>query len=924
MKKMSLAILILLVGNAGSVEAQVQAVDLRCEGMAGTPVVGSSPHLAWRLESKQRNQQVSAWQILVANSRKSLTVDAANLWDSGKTPSTRSSLVRYAGKPLSAGQTCFWKVRVWDANDRASDWSEVASWQVAPVAPADWSGAKWIDDGMSNPNRDQDFYQPDPAPLFRREFKLEKPVVSARLHIAGLGWCVPSMNGARVNDCDFSTPWTNFDKRILFSTYDVTRQLVPGSNCMGIELGNGWYNPLPLKMWGHRNIRGSLPTGRPRAIALLVVEHADGTTTQIVTDSNWKTSTGSVLSNSVYLGEVRDARKQQIGWRKPGFDDAVWQPANVAQASLEPLKPRIAPAVQLQQPIPASKITSPAEGVHIVDFGQNLTGVAEVTLDVPAGTKIEFRYGELLNEDGSLNPMTSVCGQIKGVRKNNKGDQVRKGGPGAPAIAWQGDKYFASGGGETFRPDFTFHGFRYMEVKGLTQPPKQPDFHAFPVRSDLKTVGEFECSNERLNRIHEMCRRTFLANVVGVQSDCPHRERFAYGGDIVATSESFIMNFDMSGFYAKTIRDWSDAAKPDGRFTDTAPFVGIDYCGVGWSMVHPWLLEQHYQHYGSKELLRQEVPKAIRWLDGEASRRKNDLVVSGLGDHEALSKIGGPVLTTPLFISAARRVGRLATIVGLDDDARRCQRFADESADAWAKSFLDKETGKVGAGTQSMQAFALGFEAADEDDRPKVFNRLVEQLDSPNGPKLTTGIFGTQCLLEQLSIYGRSDLSYALANRNEFPSWGWMLENDATTLWEHWAGGDNTYSHNHPMFGSISGWFFRWLGGIQAAPDAIGFDRIVIRPQVVSGLEWVKCSHQSVRGKIESNWSTVDGKMDFEIVIPPGTTAVVELPRGEGNSITESGIAVEQIQEIEVLSPAQNSHRLSIGSGKYNFTITSD
>jgi len=251
-----------------------------------------------------------------------------------------------------------------------------------------------------------------------------------------------------------------------------------------------------------------------------------------------------------------------------------------------------------------------------------------------------------------------------------------------------------------------------------------------------------------------MCTHTFLANVVGVQSDCPHRERFAYGGDIVATSESFMMNFDMSGFYAKTVRDWSNAAKPDGRFTDTAPFVGIDYCGVGWAMVHPWLLEQHYQHYGAKELLLQEVPKAIRWLDGEASRRKNGLVTKGLGDHEALAKGGGPVLTTPLFVSAARHVSRLATIIGLNDDAKRCQEFADESAKAWANSFLDKQTGKVGDGTQTMQTFALGFEAADESDRSKVFERLVEKLNSADGPTLTTGIYGTQCLLEQLSVNG--------------------------------------------------------------------------------------------------------------------------------------------------------------------------
>jgi alpha-L-rhamnosidase len=911
----------------GFAVADIRPVDLRCEGLVDTPAVGVTPQLSWRLESHQRNQKAAFWQILVASRQESLSVKDADFWNSGKTIADRIPGVKYAGKPLLAGQKLYWKVRVWDSNGKVSSWSESASWRVAPLTPGDWLGAKWIDDGKSNPKRDQDLYKPDPAPLFRREFEMRKPVVAARLHIAGLGVCVPSINGIPVRGHEFAPQWTHFEKRTLFSSHDVTEQVKSGENCLAFALGNGWFNPLPLKMWSRRNIRGSLPTGRPRAIALLVVEHLDGTTTRVVTDTNWKTSAGSVLSNSVYLGEVRDARLQPQGWRRTGFDDAGWKPARIAQASLEVLRPRIAPPVIRQKPVDAVNVTSPSDGVHIVDFGQNLTGVAEIKLSVPAGTRIEFRYGELLNADGTLNPLTSVCGQIKGSRKNKAGEEVPVGGAGAPPIAWQQDVYIARGGGEVFRPEFTFHGFRYMEMKGLAEAPPLGECRAFPVRSNVQSAGSFECSNDRLNQIQQMCRRTFLANIVSVQSDCPHRERFAYGGDIVATSEAFMMNFDMSGFYAKTIRDWSDAAKPDGRFTDTAPFVGIDYCGVGWAMVHPWLLEQHYQHYGRKELLVREFPKAMRWLVGEAKRRKNGLVVRGLSDHEALSKSGGPAMTTPLFIYSAAQVGRLARIVGREQDAERCENWVNESMWAWEREFLDLETGVIGNGTQSMQAFALGFGAVQGQQRQqdrlrqRVFDRLVEQLMENDRPELTTGIFGTQCLLEQLSKNGRADLGYALANRNTFPSWGWMLENGATTLWEHWEGSDNTYSHNHPMFGSISAWFFRWLGGIQAAPDAIGFDRIEIRPQVVAGLDWVKCSHRSVRGDIESNWSNQNGTQIFSIVIPPDTQATIVLPQSGDGTIKESGMSLEQIDAIEVLPSPAGQHRLRVGSGHYNFTI---
>jgi alpha-L-rhamnosidase len=419
-----------------------------------------------------------------------------------------------------------------------------------------------------------------------------------------------------------------------------------------------------------------------------------------------------------------------------------------------------------------------------------------------------------------------------------------------------------------------------------------------------------------------MCRRTFLSNVVSVQSDCPHRERFGYGGDIVATSEAFLMNFGMAGFYAKTVRDWADAARPDGEFTDTAPFVGIQYCGVGWAMVHPLLMEQLFIHYGDRSLIEEQLPAAIRWFEGEAARREAGLVTRGLGDHEALARIAGPVITTPMFIDTARRMARLARLVGREEDAARFDAIAAESAAAWTKSFLDPAAGTVGGNSQTELVLALGYGVAPADASQAVFKRLVDSLmAAPDGPRLTTGIFGTQWLMEMLSRNGRSDLAFALADRKTFPSWGWMLENDATTLWEHWAGSDNTFSHNHPMFGSISAWFFRWLGGIQAADDAVGFDRILIRPQLVAGLDWVKTSHNSIRGPIESNWSVDKEGAVYEIVIPPDTTAVVELPAAAGDSLSESDLPIKEAKGIKLLASGPSLHRLQVGSGNYRFKV---
>ena len=906
-------------------EAGLIAVDLRCDGTSQPLAASATPQLSWKIESTERNQTQSAFQVLVASRLDLLGKDQGDLWDSGKASAERVPLVAYAGKPLAAGQICYWKVRCWDADGQASAWSPVATFEMAPTTPADWRGATWIDDGKALPEQDADFYKPDPAPLLRREFTLTKPVTRARLHVAGLGLCLPSLNGKRLEDHIFDPPWTDFNKRVLFRTHDITAQLTSGKNCLGLTLGNGWYNPLPLRMWGQRNIRDSVATGRPRVIACLVVDHPDGTQTILTTGPGWTTTGGPTLRNSIYLGEERDARLSLPGWDKAGFDASAWKSARVTEAPLEPLRPLDMLPIRAEKKIPAVAVTTPTAGVHIVDFGINFTGVPELDLKVPAGTSITLRFGELLNADGSLNPLTSVCGQIKGNHKQKDGSTQSVGGPGAPEIAWQQDIFIARGdGAECYRPDFTFHGFRYMEITGLPKAPALTDFRAIPFHCDLPDAGTFSCSNEMFNSIQKICRRTFVSNVIGVQSDCPHRERFGYGGDIVATSETFIMNYDMAGFYAKTVRDWGDAARPDGRFTDTAPFVGIDYCGVGWSMTHPLLLDQLYQHYGNRPLLDEQLPAAIRWLEGEAARRKDGLVTSGLGDHEALTKIKakGPALTTPMFIATAHRIARLARVTGNEKDAKRCDAWAEESEAAWSKAFVDSTTGKVAEGTQSEQSLALGFDAAAPANRKAIFDNLDADLTGPeDSPRLATGIFGTHFLLEQLSQNGRNDLAYALANRKTFPSWGWMLENNATTLWEHWAGSDGTFSNNHPMFGSISGWFFRWLGGIQPARDAVGFDRIVIRPQTVPDLLWVKCSHQSVRGLIESNWSINAAGTEYDIVIPAGATATVELPGKAGDSITESGDPLESAKGVQVLPSISTLHRVQVGSGRYRFSV---
>jgi alpha-L-rhamnosidase len=899
-----------------SLHGSIMPIHLRADDCESSVAVSATPRFSWRVEMTAHTAKQEAFQILVASSAEILAKDQGDLWDSGRTKKDRAPFVAYAGKPLAVGGIYHWKVRCWDAKDEPQPWSYAAQMEIAPTTAADWQGARWIDDGRDNPTEDKDFYQPDPAPLLRKEFPLTKPIRRARLHVAGIGYCHPSLNGTRIADTPLDPPWTAFDKRILFRSHDVTKALSEGNNCIGLALGNGWYNPLPLRMWGHRNIRGSMEVGRPRAIACLVIEHTDGSLTKITTGPDWQVAQGPTLRNSVYLGEERDARLEIPGWDKPGFDASQWKAVRLRDESLDALKPlQNMPPVRATESLPVQSVKTIKNGVHIVDFGKIFTGIPEIHLDVPAGTRILMRFGEILHEDGTLNPMTSVCGQIKGKRKNDKGEETHIGGPGAPEIAWQQNVYIARDGKQTYRPDFTFHSFRYMEFSGIEAAPQANTIRGIRLHSDLPDAGAFSCSNELFNRIQEVTRNTFVNNVLSVQSDCPHRERFGYGGDIAVTSEAYMMNYAMAGFYAKTIRDWADAARPDGNFTDTVPFVGVQYCGVGWAMAHPLLLEQHYQHYGDIALITEQLPAAIRWFDLEASKRKEGLVTYGLGDHEAFVRLGGAPVTTPMFLDTARRMARLSRIVGKEADATRFDKMAEESATAWAKQFLDAQTGKVGGGTQSEQALAIGFGAVPQAADDAVFRYLVKEVTAPaDGPSLTTGIFGTRFLLEELSQRGKHDIAYALANRKTFPSWGHMLENGATSLWETWKESDNTFSHNHPMFGSISAWFYRHLGGIQIAPDAIGADRLIIRPQAPSGLDWVKCTHQTIRGTVVSNWQKTEEGIEYTITIPPDTQALIELPHRAGDAIAETMTNIKPTQA--------GAHRFEVSSGKYRFAIT--
>lgn len=916
-------VMVTLLQASVSTAAAATITSLRCESRI-TPlgVDAPQPRLSWMIESQERAHRQTAYRILAASSEKLLAAGQGDLWDSGKVASSETVGILYAGPALRSGQRCHWKVQTWDQKDHPSKWSRPSWWEMGLLHPADWSG-QWVNDGRANPTNDAAFYEEDPAPLFRRELKLAKPVRRARLYISGLGYYEASLNGRRIGDHELDPGWTMYGQRVFYSSYDVSDQLHQGKNCLGVTLGNGWWNPLPLRLWGHRNLRHELATGRPRFIAQLNVEFADGTTQSFASDAGWKVADGPMRRNSIFLGEVYDARLELPGWNLAGFDDSAWRTAKPATEDIGQLQAQPQPPIRVRETFPAVRVTEPQPGVFIYDLGQNFSGWAGFRFRAPAGTQIVLRYGELLKPDGSLNPMTSVCGQIKGTRKNKADVEESGGGPGAPVIAWQSDTYIARGGGEeNYAPRFTFHGFRYVEVTGLAKALPLKSVKGMRLSSDVPDAGEFACSNPMLNQIQAICRRTFLANLFSVQSDCPHRERLGYGGDIVATSEAFMLNFDMEMFYTKTVADFADSARTNGMFTDTAPFVGIQYCGVGWAMAHPLLVSQLHQYYGNRRLVEEQYAAARRWLLLVASQYPDGIVTKGLSDHESLTPTPAPQMVTPLFYQSARLVAGLARTLGHAEDAAQFESIAEKSRQAYQQKYFDAANGKAGPGTQGSQSFALYSDLVPMAERGRAMDALLENIRGERQGHLSTGIMGTKFMLQELSRSGHSEVACGIVQQTNFPGWGWMLANGATTLWEHWAFSDNTYSHSHPMFGSVSQWFINWLGGIQPHSEAIGFDRIIICPQPVADLQWVKSSYNSARGRIVSNWSRARRRLHFEIEVPANTTAEVYLPAPTAKAITEGGKPAASQPGIKFLRNEGSAAVFEVSSGRYRFAVS--
>ncbi|TDI70096.1 MAG: hypothetical protein E2O86_04415 [Bacteroidetes bacterium] len=737
--------------------------------------------------------------------------------------------------------------------------------------------AQWIVDTRDLPASDSLFYLDNPTPLFRKEFKPVHAIENATLFITAAGYYNASINGTRIGKNELDPAWTDFSKRIYYTEYDITSLINEGDNCLGVSLGNGFYNPLPLRKWGQRNLRKDLTVGKPTFIAKLLINYKNGDSEEIITDTSWKYTDGPLIKNSVYLGVAYDARKEIKDWNKPGFNDAAWSSVKMGLNPGGKLQKAFFPPVQITQKIKPVEISSPEQGVYIVDMGVNFTGTYRIKLSGNTGDTISFRFGERIYKDGKLNPMTTVIGQIK-----KKGI----GGPGAPDIAWQTDSYIIGANSDAwFKPEFTYHTYRYMEIKGLDKKPKISDIEGLAMNTNVIDKNSFSSSSDLLNSIQEITERTFLSNLISVQSDCPAREKFGYGGDVNATSESFIYNFDMQDFYRKTIYDWVDAMN-DSTFVDTAPFAGVKYCGISWESAYLTTQYYLYLYYNDTEIIKELYERNKQWMDKVARIHPDGMVHQGLSDHESMEPVPVQLTGTSHYMQCARIMETFASVMDDTVNQKKYGQLADHLKNLIKAEFWDKPV-KEKINRQTLFSALLYHGIVPSDEIQAAKDSLLKAVENGPSGHFNTGIFGTKYVLESLSKTGSQNVVFDIVNSTTYPGWGFMIDNGATTIWETWKESDNVYSNNHPMFGTVTEWYYRWLGGIRPDPKNPGFKSFVLGPSVPVGLEFVNCTYHTPYGEIVSNWKKMEsGNIQYKMKIPMGTEANIILPLNPSQKIS--------------------------------------
>ena len=874
--------------------------QLRCEGLANPLGIDrAQPRFSWAIPSGVRGLAQTARQVLVADSPDALAAGRGTLWDSGKVASNQSQWVQYTGKPLAKGSRCWWQVRVWDQTGAPSPWSAPALFTVGPLSASEWSG-EWIGaDWMKN--------NEGPLPWLRKTVTLEKVPTTATVYVCALGYFELYVNGRKVGDDVLSPAVSNYGKRGLYLTHDVTRHLVKGKNCIGLWLGRGW-SLGALKNAG---------TNGPMVKAELNLTFDGAAPVTVATDATWKarpshiTPLGKGTSGS-YGGELVEAEKENANWSAADYDDSGWQAAAVHHPPTPVIAAQMMEPNRLLDEVHLAAV-QPLDGGFLLDMGRNYTGWFELTLpdDVKRGTTVAMEFADKRFPNGKF--------QVYGQR----------------------NVYVArGGGGERFRNRFNYAAFRYAIVKGLPRAPKPDEVKGWLVTTNYERGSTFSCDSPLLNQIHAMMCWTFQClSLGGYTVDCPHRERLGYGGDSGTSMEMGMLNFHTGPFYAKWAADWRDAQNAAGDVPYTAPYSQDAGGGPVWSgfcITMPW---QVYLTYGDRRPLELGWPVMKKWLAFIDTKMGDGILQpyvgigcagspqwNFLGDWVPPGRKQGKdrvddrstlFFNNCYLVYCLQLAGKIGRVIGDTAQAEIYEARAKELAVRLHARFLNPDGVTYANGEQTYLVMPLLFGITPKNLAPQVMAALERDITVTRKGHLNTGMHGNYFMTKYLIEQRRNDLLALMHTKEDFPSFGHMLRSGATTIWEEWDG-DNSQIHNTMI--SVGLWFIEGLAGIRYDEQAPGFQHFIAAPGVESGLKQVEASLTTGYGQVRSAWRIAGDNLTWELTVPPNTTASVVIPATGLDAVRESGQPVVGQPGITHAAVDKGLLRADVASGTYRFT----
>lgn len=853
---------------------------------------------SWQTTSKKLNVQQMSYRILVAASKDDLKAERNLLWDSEQTSSDESINIPYQGRRLPYASRVFWQVEVW-LNTGEHLKSPVQSFLTGLQqfdSKAQWIGKDDAESIIIGDDKSRDL----PARYLRRAFSIDSKVKQATLYISGMGWGQTFINGKPVSRDVFGTLQTDYTKTVYYNTYDVTSLLRKGNNAIGTVLGNGYVLGFNA---------GCTSYGLPRLKAQLVVETVKGVVT-IVTDGEWKVTTeGPIQRNNLWNGERYEAAREVKGWTTAAFDDSHWQQAQTLTAPAGIEMPQPCPGMQIQKVFKAKSVRRTSAGTYIIDMGQNMVGQLRVRLVGKKDVPVVIRHAEILD------PKDNDKLYVANLRSAKCTDTY------VPAI----DGTF------TYQPQLTYQGFRYVEISGIDRAPKAKDIMGCVIYDGMADQGTFHCDNELLNKLHENAYWGIIGNYHGMPTDCPQRdERMGWLGDhaMGCFGENFLL--DNGALYYKWLQDVWDTQDDDGLIADVAPaFWVVRNKDVAWGALSVYATFMLYRRYNDINAVQKYYPFLQNYINYLDHNLKDGLVTTNAyGDwcmpperadlihsQDPARKTDGSLISSAMYYSMLTMMGQLAMQLGKEGDMLFYDRQQQKLKDAYNRHFYHAESGSYSNNTVTANLLSLEFGLVPDGDEEKVLQNIVDVTRDTYKDHISCGVVGMQHLLTCLTRTGHLDQAMRIILQKDYPSFGYMIEHDATTVWELWNGDTADpamNSGNHIMLlGDVLPWMYGGLAGIKQSPWSRAFKEQDMSLCMPDELNHVKATHNTPYGKVSSEWKRTDDGIEWEVEIPANTTARIHVPSG----YTIQGMASLRWASAEVEG---NDLCLVVGSGKYS------